>query len=78
MLQRRVNHLAATGGLVAPTRNSTLPSGPVIGLVVTPSTAQPIDAEPRHHLVADARMDGGIAHHAALADLARAPPRTAA
>ncbi len=54
-------------------RNSTLPSGPRIGLSVSPSTRQPGCAiEPGGDAFADLAMERGVAHHAAFADAARA------
>ena len=53
---------------VAPSRNSTLPSGPVIGLGSIPSTRQPCVSTQAAASVADPPMHCGIADDPALPD----------
>ena len=47
-----------------------MPSGPVIGLGVTPSTVPAARAQPGRDFVADPLVHRRVAHHPALADLA--------
>ena len=54
--------------LIAPSRNSTLPSGPVIGLGSTPRTLPALRSDPVGRFIANSLMNGRIANHPALPD----------